>query len=177
MKYLLAVLIAYCAGKAPKQLKEAPCYTECGMLNEYKGNRAISCNTLDEAESRVLEELNKVYCSVDSRFCKPYSCNQLFGWQIMPDEAEIMVTDVWLNDEAVRIPVSGLANCREKTVWLGAADRWELSSYAHEVVHIVQDCKGNGEETNEDKDSGSGHEGWTEGGLFIFIEQFKTGER
>lgn len=184
MKLLIGLLLMCCSHNPPaprEVIKNYPCVSSCGMLLEQPGNGAIDCATIDEQELVVLTEADKVFCKTDFRFCMPYSCSQLFGWQVEADTAEIMIAaiDIGLPDGGVhtdvRTPVIGLSKCRSKVVWIGKADYWTQGSYPHEILHIIQDCEGQGPETAEDRHHGTGHEGWTEGGIFSFIEQFRSG--
>lgn len=186
MKFYIAVLIAACAGAKHNVVpKEPPCVSQCGMLLETRGNGSIDCQSIDDAEELLLSAIDKHFCSTYHTHCKEYACGQIFGWQVEADTASIMVTDVMAttygNDGGVlqmplRIPVSGLAKCSTKQVWLGSSDNWRKGSYPHELLHIIQDCEGPGIETEEDSDNTAGHEGWTEGGFYKFLEMVRAGE-
>lgn len=184
MKYSVAILVAACAISKPV-MKQPPCVSQCGMLLETKGNGAIDCKTLDEAEDYLLTQIDKYFCDTYPTHCKKYACGQVFGWQVKADTAEIMVTDVsstfigkdgGTESMPIRIPVSGLANCKTKEMWLGAGDNWRKGSYPHELLHIIQDCTGPGKETTNDTEGTSGHEGWTEGGFYEFLARVRSGE-
>lgn len=161
--------------------KVAPCSSTCGMLLETVGNGAIDCATIDEQELAVLTEAERHFAVTDPRFYYTYSCSAVFGWQVEADVAKVMVTslDFVAKDAGmlVTIPVSvdGLTKCNTKQLWLGGADYWQDGAYSHELLHIVQSCHGLGPEDSDDRRAGTGHEGWTEQGLFHFVEQFRNG--
>lgn len=174
VKCALVCLIMACSIHS-KILKAPPCVSNCGMLLESRGNGAISCETINEQEAVTLAALDKYLCDSDSKFCKEFACGQLFGWQVTADDAAVLVTDVFIKHAAPdggvgytesRIPVSGLSKCKDKTVWLGNDTDWRASSYAHEVVHMIQECQGRGVDSKEDESYGSGHEGWEEQGIY-----------
>lgn len=176
MKYWLAVLFCACAPVKPRT--EAPCVSSCGMLIEDKGNGSLSCDAVNDAEQVVLAAANETLCPLDYRFCLPYSCGQIFGWQARLKQEPVWVTLVEFKvvngaEEEIAIPVSGVSNCRPKIMELGSDISWRRSSYAHELFHIIQNCDGGGEESEFDATYGSGHEGWEAMGVFDLIEDIK----
>lgn len=181
MRYIaVAVLLSACSHHVALAPKTAPCVSECGMLLEHTGNGSIDCATIDEQERQVLEALDTQFCRNDARFCEPYACSQLFGWQVETDNADVTIQEIEYSTDAgmsVLIPTActGYTQCGNKTLYLAQSDNWRDSSYAHEIVHIIQNCKGLGPETSADREHGAGHEGWTESGIYWFISQFRKG--
>lgn len=146
------------------------------MLLDGAETRSLNCETLQEMEDTVLKAANEQLCKGDYHMCQPYSCGQVFGWQAIALPEVVWNTKVLLNKAPLEIPVVGLSDCNTKVVQIARSYDWRSSSYPHEMLHIMQDCKGTGEESERDSKSGVGHEGWEEQGLFDFVESFTEGE-
>lgn len=134
----------------------------------------MSCDVLDDAESYMLDQIDKQFCSVDVRMCKENACKAIFGYQLQADEDVIIFHEV---EPGVRIPAVGLTNCDMKMMWLGANQDWKHGSYPHELFHALQDCSTGWSKSDEPKDVGPGHEGWQSNGVYDFIDEIRKGYR
>lgn len=149
--------------------RQPPCVSYCGMLLDEKGNGSMSCDVIDEAEKKMLDEIDKEFCKSDSRACKKNMCEKIFGWQLHGTDDVVFGVDG-------RLAV-GLSNCQTKEMWLGANQDWRHGSYPHELFHVIQECRTGWTDEGEREEGGYGHEGWTSRGYYDFIKDFREGRR
>lgn len=163
-------LVASSCAHVPKQ---PPCVSRCGMLLEDKGNGSMSCDTLQEAEDTLIEDMDKEFCAKDPRMCKANACNSIFGYQLHLDDDVIIVVEY----DGVGYPAVGVTNCNSKEMTLSANQDWRHGSYPHEIIHVVQNCDPGWEGTQEEANNGPGHEGWYAHGIYSFIKDYRDGYR
>lgn len=163
----LAIVASGCAHR-----QSPPCVSRCGMLLEDAGNGSMSCDYLQEAEDYMLSGIDQNYCSVDKRHCKKQMCEAIFGWQLRLDQHVITFIE---QPNGMRLPAVGLSNCSTKEMWLGANQNWRAGSYPHEVFHVIQECNTGWVGSEDDTVHGPGHDGWTDAGIYDFIQEVRDG--
>lgn len=158
--------------------KNPPCVSKCGMLLEDKGNGSISCDTLQEAEDKILSAMDKEFCSTDGRMCYENACQACFGWQLSADDDVLAVVPYDLPDGGqFTVEAVGLSNCEMKWMWLGANQDWRHGSIPHELFHVVLNCQVDPSDAGVDQSKGPGHVGWKEKGYYDVIDDFRAGRR
>lgn len=165
----LSIVATSCA-----TVRQPPCVSKCGMLMEMKGNGAMSCSVIDEAESTMIRETDKEFCKKDARLCKKPMCEALFGWQIKADEDVLIYRNV--RGQGLE-PVVGLSSMGSKEMWLGAHMDWRHGAYPHEFFHVVFNGDSGWKDEGESAEHGDGHQGWKSHGIYEFIDDFRAGRR
>lgn len=167
-------LLAACCTVRPKSDVRQECVSSCGILFVGAPNGAMSCEQLQDAEDVTLKIMDEDHCKDDPRMCRAAACAELFGYQIVTEDADAIA---WIVDGEILGPFAGVTNAATKTITLANAYDWRHGSFPHEVVHAMQGMippKG-WKESKNDKGHGHGHVGWTEHGIYDSVAQIRKG--
>lgn len=180
-KIALAVLLASCCHVKPARPSQVEsCVSACGMLFEGVPNGAVSCEDLQEIEDVTRAAMDRDHCADDARMCKSMSCGELFGYQVIAEDADAIV---WIHGMNILGPFVGVTDTASKTITVANSEDWRHGSLSHEMVHAMQNGTPlpNWIETDHEAGlnggGGHGHSGWTEHGVYKTLEDIQEGRQ